>query len=87
MNSQHIMTEPIETMILEHLKRCQVELSVACDRDSEMLNRLGRLEIVLAGLRGDVAHFDEGRRRRAGSAYGPPGRVHGPHRAPSELAD
>jgi uncharacterized coiled-coil protein SlyX len=54
------MTEPIENLILEHLKRFQVELASARDRDSEMLNRLGRLEIALAGLRRDVAHFDEG---------------------------
>jgi uncharacterized coiled-coil protein SlyX len=54
------MTEPTENLILEHLKRFQVELAAARDRDSEMLNRLGRLEIALAGLRRDVAHFDEG---------------------------
>jgi hypothetical protein len=54
------MTDSIENLILEHLKRFQVELAAARDRDSEMLARLGRLEIAIAGLRRDMAHFDEG---------------------------
>jgi uncharacterized coiled-coil protein SlyX len=54
------MTESIENLILEHLKRFQTELAAARDRDSEMLARLGRLEIAIAGLRRDMAHFDEG---------------------------
>ena len=57
------MTEPIENLILERMKCFQVELAAARGRDSKMLNRLnrlGRLEIALAGLHRDVAHFDEG---------------------------
>ena len=54
------MTEPIENLILEHLKRFQAELTAARERDAEMLNRLGRLEVAISGLRRDMAHFDEG---------------------------
>jgi hypothetical protein len=54
------MTESIENLILEHLKRFQGELAAARERDSEMLARLGRLELAIAGLRRDIAHFDEG---------------------------
>jgi uncharacterized coiled-coil protein SlyX len=54
------MTESIENLILEHLKRFQTDLAAARERDSEMLSRLGRLELAIAGLRRDIAHFDEG---------------------------
>jgi uncharacterized coiled-coil protein SlyX len=54
------MTESIENLILEHLKRFQTDLSASRERDSEMLSRLGRLELAIAGLRRDIAHFDEG---------------------------
>jgi uncharacterized coiled-coil protein SlyX len=54
------MTEPTENLILEHLKRFQADLAAARERDSEMLARLGRLELAIAGLRRDIAHFDEG---------------------------
>ncbi len=53
------MTEPTENLILEHLKRFQADLAAARERDSEMLARLGRLEVAIAGLRRDIAHFDE----------------------------
>lgn len=53
------MTDGIENLILEHLKRFQVDLAAARERDSEMLTRLGRLEVAIAGLRRDIAHFDE----------------------------
>jgi uncharacterized coiled-coil protein SlyX len=54
------MTDNIENLILEHLKRFQSDLTAARERDSEMLARLGRLEVAIAGLRRDIAHFDEG---------------------------
>lgn len=53
------MTDGIANLILEHLKRFQVDLAAARERDSEMLTRLGRLEVAIAGLRRDIAHFDE----------------------------
>jgi uncharacterized coiled-coil protein SlyX len=54
------MNKSIEDLILEHLKRFQADLAAARERDSEMLARLGRLELAIAGLRRDIAHFDEG---------------------------
>jgi len=75
------MTDNIENLILEHLKRFQIDLAAARERDSEMLARLGRLEVAIAGLRRDIAHFDEGA-AGAEPALGPPSRACGPHRAP-----
>lgn len=54
------MNDSIENLILEHMKRFQADLGAARERDSEMLTRLGRLEVAIAGLRRDIAHFDEG---------------------------
>lgn len=45
-----IMTNNIEKLLLEHLKRIQVELSEARERDKEIISRLGHLEHSYATL-------------------------------------
>lgn len=35
-------------LVLEHLKEIQAELSASRERDSEMLSRLGHLEVMMA---------------------------------------
>lgn len=49
----------VENIVIEHLKRIQAEQAAARERDAEIINRLGRMELALAGLRRDQAHYDE----------------------------
>lgn len=49
----------VDGLVIEHLKKIQAELAAGRERDGEMLTRLGRLDIAIAGLRRDMAHFDE----------------------------
>ena len=42
------MTDNVENIILEHLKRIQAELSAARERDREIIARLGSLEATAA---------------------------------------
>ncbi|HEV6966147.1 hypothetical protein [Roseateles sp.] len=49
------MSEPIENLILEHLKKIQAEQSAARARDAEVLARLSGIESAIARLGRDSA--------------------------------
>ena len=54
------MTTEIDNIILEHLKRFQASQDRTERKLDEHTQRLGRIEVVVAGLRRDMAHTDEG---------------------------
>jgi tetrahydromethanopterin S-methyltransferase subunit G len=47
------MTEQIENLMLEHLKKIQVEISAARERDIEIMSRLGHIESGIARISRD----------------------------------
>lgn len=49
------MTDNIENLILEHLKKIQAEQAAARDRDAEILLRLSSIETGLARISRDEA--------------------------------
>jgi len=49
------MTENIENLILEHLKKIQAEQTAARERDAEILTRLASIENGLARISRDEA--------------------------------
>ena len=51
-----LMTENVESLLLEHMKKIQVELSAARERDREMPTRLGQIETSIARIGRDNAH-------------------------------
>ena len=54
------MSENIENLILEHLKRLQAEQSAARERDQEILSRLSHIESGIARLtRDESANYSE----------------------------
>ena len=53
------MTENIENLLLEHLKRFQPGQERIERKLEEVVNRIGHLEGSVAGLRRDFAHSDE----------------------------
>lgn len=53
------MTDNVENLILEHLKRFQAGQDRIERRLEEMTTRLGNLEVSLATLRRDTAHGEE----------------------------
>ena len=53
------MTESIENLPLEHLKRIQPGQERIERKLEEVVNRIGHLEGSVAGLRRDFAHSDE----------------------------
>jgi chromosome segregation ATPase len=53
------MTENVENLMLEHLKKIQGEQSAARDRDREILTRLGQMESMIARIGRDNAHAYE----------------------------
>ena len=53
------MTESIENLFLEHLKRFQAGQERIERKLEEVVNRIGHLEGSVAGLRRDFAHSDE----------------------------
>ena len=50
------MTENVENLLLEHLKRIQAEQSASRDRDREMMTRLAQIETSIARIGRDNAH-------------------------------
>ena len=50
------MTDNIENLLLEHLKRIQAELASSRERDAEMLTRLGRIEVNIARVARDESN-------------------------------
>jgi hypothetical protein len=53
------MTDNIENMLLEHLKRFQATLERIERKQEETITRIGHLEVSVAGLRRDIAHGEE----------------------------
>jgi chromosome segregation ATPase len=53
------MSEQIENLILEHLKRFQAGQDRVERKLDEHTQRLGRIEMAVAGLRRDIALTDE----------------------------
>lgn len=53
------MSESIENLILEHLKRFQAGQDRIERKLDEHTQRLGRIEMAIAGLRRDIALTDE----------------------------
>jgi phage shock protein A len=53
------MTDNVENLLLEHLKRFQAGQDRIERKLEEVITRIGQLEIGLAGLRRDFAHADE----------------------------
>ncbi len=53
------MTDNVENLILEHLKRFHAGQEPIESRLEEVVYRLGQLEVGIAGVRRDVAHGDE----------------------------
>ena len=53
------MTETIENLMLEHLKRFQASQERIERKLEEVIVRIGPLEVGVAGLRRDFAHADE----------------------------
>ncbi|GLK45285.1 MULTISPECIES: hypothetical protein [Novosphingobium] len=53
------MTENVENLLLEPLKKIQAEQSVARARDREIMTRLGSLESMIARIGRDNAHAYE----------------------------
>jgi hypothetical protein len=50
------MTENVENLLLEHLKKIQAEQSAARERDRELMSRLGQIETMVARIGRDNAH-------------------------------
>jgi polyhydroxyalkanoate synthesis regulator phasin len=49
------MTEAIDNLVLEHLKKIQAEQTTSRERDAEMLSRLAHIETSIARLARDGA--------------------------------
>ena len=54
------MTDTVENLLLEHLKRFQAGQDRIERKLEELVNRTGHLEVAVAGIRRDFAHADEG---------------------------
>jgi hypothetical protein len=50
------MSEKIDNLMLEHLKKIQAEQSASRERDRELLTRLGQIETMVARIGRDNAH-------------------------------
>jgi chromosome segregation ATPase len=53
------MTDKVDNLLLEHLKKIQAEQSAARDRDRELMTRLGQIETMIARIGRDNAHAYE----------------------------
>lgn len=54
------MSDNVENLMLEHLKAIRADISSIKADLKENTSRLGRVELAIAGLRRDMAHYDEG---------------------------
>lgn len=52
------VAEP-DNLVLQHLKKIQVALSAARERDREIISRLGNVEMSVATLRREFGHCEE----------------------------
>jgi multidrug resistance efflux pump len=55
---EEAMTENVENLLLEHMKRFQAALDRIERKMEELIARVGRLEVSVAGLRGDISHAE-----------------------------
>ncbi len=53
------MTDNVENLVLEHLRAIRMDIARMEPKQHEIVTRLGRLELAVAGLRRDGAHTDE----------------------------
>ncbi|WP_028990383.1 hypothetical protein RG903_04975 [Thermithiobacillus tepidarius DSM 3134] len=53
------MPDHTENLVLEHLKAIRTDVAAIRDELRELTHRTGRVELAIAGLRRDMAHFDE----------------------------
>ena len=53
------MTDNIENLLLEHMKRFQAGQDRIEPKLEKVVSRIGHLEVSVAGLRRDFAHSDE----------------------------
>jgi chromosome segregation ATPase len=53
------MTDNINDLLLEHMKRFQSSVDRIENKVDELIGRAGRLETSVASLRSDFAHADE----------------------------
>jgi len=54
------MADTVDNLVLEHLKKIQVELTASRDRDADILSRLAHIETSIARLARDGAdNFSE----------------------------
>jgi septal ring factor EnvC (AmiA/AmiB activator) len=53
------MTDNVENLVLEHLRAISADIARMERKQDEVITRLGRLELAVAGLRRDMAHTDE----------------------------
>ena len=54
------LTDTVENLVLEHLKRFQASQDRTERKLDEVVGRIGQLEVSVAGLRRDVAHSEKG---------------------------
>ncbi len=50
------MTDKVENLLLEHLKKIQAEQAAARDRDRELMTRLSQIETSIARIGRDNSH-------------------------------
>lgn len=75
------MTENVENLMLEHLKKIQAEQTAARERDQEIITRLSHIESGLARItRDESANYAEMVEDRS-SLYRQAARTTGTHRA------
>jgi uncharacterized coiled-coil protein SlyX len=53
------MSNEIENLVLEHLKKIQIEQAAARERDTEIFSRLGHIETSLARLHSYISGMEE----------------------------
>lgn len=53
------MSNQVDNLLLEHLKKIQAEQSAARERDRELMTRLGQIETMIARIGRDNAHAYE----------------------------
>lgn len=51
-----LMTENVENLLLEHLKKIQAEQSASREHDREVMTRLAQIETMIARIGRDNAH-------------------------------
>ena len=54
------MSNNVENLLLEHLKAIRADIAGIKADLKENTHRLGRVELAIAGLRRDMAHYEEG---------------------------